>query len=61
MDRWTVRQEGEKRPTGLGKEVDENTNSRTDEDIRERGPEVQAQKPLVRAEGAARWGCPSMI
>lgn len=38
MDRWTVRQEGEKRRTDIGKEVDENTNSRTDEDIRERGP-----------------------
>lgn len=40
MDRWTVRQEGEKRRTDVGKEVDENTNSRTDEDedIGERGP-----------------------
>lgn len=35
MDRWTVRQEGEKRRTDVGKEVDENTNNRTD--IRERG------------------------
>lgn len=56
MDRWTVRQEGEKRRTDVGKEVDENTNSRTDEDedIGERGPEAQAHQPLVRAEGAAR-------
>lgn len=30
LDRWTVRQEGEKRRTDVGKEVDENTNSRTD-------------------------------
>jgi hypothetical protein len=58
MDRWTVRQEGEKRRTDVGKEVDENTNNRTD--IRERGPEAQAQ-PLVQAEGTARWGCPSVI
>lgn len=52
MDRWTVRQEGEKRRTDVGKEVDENTNSRTDEDedIGERGPEAQAHQPLVRAE-----------
>ena len=40
MDRWTVRQEGEKRRTDVGKEVDEYTNSRTD--IRERGPEARA-------------------